>query len=272
MTFKCSYCGIQKINFRKYTHHLSIFHEADPGFFVTCNINNCKDTYCKVRGLVRHVAQKHKDITSNRNAAVNMLESDGNDMEMESMEVDNNSFTCEDDSSEDLQPLYNKKNLDNFRKHFAQSILKIKEKHILCSTLQTKNTESMKFLVEYQHDIYRSLVADLCSENGIQIGPESIYHQLVSENSLLGEFISEFETEHRLTKFLIDNSMHVKPREILLGRDNDGKKVVYHNVPVTDVLKLILSNDEVREHIHSQSRSETSIEILKDFTDGSILC
>lgn len=63
MFYTCSFCGLTKFSFFRYTKHLRKYHEQEPNFVVACNIQACKNTFNSVQALIRHISKRHKGST-----------------------------------------------------------------------------------------------------------------------------------------------------------------------------------------------------------------
>jgi hypothetical protein len=277
MGYTCAYCGIIKGTFKHYTRHLRIFHENLPNFSVNCNIDGCKDTFIRVRGLVRHIARKHKNVPLDADESVT---ADGNVMDCD----DDGDGYCDGDgetgnSTREMQPTVDNKftasclaqSVSDFEKHVTQCILKLREKHILPVCVQQDLIAEMQLMVSHIHDIYKVMFDTFCEEHDIaDQSSEGMGSFLTNDKSVFADVFDKIDTEYKLNKMIRTEFMFVQPIEIVLGSQPGKKPAVFSYIPVTSVLKLVLSNDEIRHHILSRQNLSCSGDGMYSFVDGTI--
>jgi len=165
------------------------------------------------------------------------------------------------------------KKMNEFQTVVAKSILKLRESHILPIAVQQDIVDNLKFITDMVHDTYKSLAVSLCNQHNIAIDNEGIHQHLVSETSLFDEAFNNVSTEHKLQAFLLSHSMLVQPQDIKLATDDSGRAVCFQYIPITKVLELLLSNDEVFQNFqeYRSRRFDCSNEdVIKDYADGSV--
>ena len=57
----CPFCNFRIVNLSSLLSHLRYVHSNDPGFFVTCRVDGCTNTYVKYASFRTHVYRHHKD-------------------------------------------------------------------------------------------------------------------------------------------------------------------------------------------------------------------
>ena len=266
MSFTCVACGQVKTTFKRYTKHLRVFHENAPNFFVTCNIQKCRDTMTTVRGFVRHVRRKHKLVTI------------GNIDDDKAMDLDNDAMDFDEEATDNIVPASSTNvsvtkvvadAVSDFQKHVVRCILKLREKHILPATVQQNLVDEMQSMVTHMHETYQSLFMEICEEQSI--APQSEAAQFLSSNTpMFSNVFSDIDSDYKLNKFVESNFMLAMPSEIVLATKASGKPAVFSYVSVTSVLKHMLLNEDIRHHILSRQDVLPNSDRMTSFVDGSV--
>jgi len=267
MLYTCLHCGLVKTTLYKYSKHLRLYHESSAKFNITCNIQGCKDTFTVVRCFVRHVGKKHAHVPEleieSGNAQIN-LDGDCN--------VDNSAVGSYADTRVDEK--FSRKSLDqtvnDFEKHVAQCILKLREKHILPVSVQQDIVDEMQLMVSQVHDTYQSVFTTFCEEQNISSPYAGMGQFMEQKTSLFDDVFKNINSDYKLNKFICSNFTFVKPQEIVLGHKSTGKPAVFSYISVSSVLKLMLSNDDIRHQVLSGNTVLPCTDALGSFTDGNI--
>jgi len=246
----CAYCGCIKKLFCRYTKHLRLYHECVDNFSVVCNIIGCKDSFTKVRCFVRHVHRKHKSRPT-LSQCQSTCDTDGNaenSVEMLDEISVNDTVDAYSDTDENDATIPVAKSVADFGKHVASCVLKLREKHILPVSVVQDIVDEMKFMVSYVHDYYSAAFKTLCSEHNISFPDDSVARVLSSDTSVYSNVFDSISSNYKLCSLIRKNFIHVQPLEITLAH-KDSKTVTFQYIRISDVLKLVLSNNAVLCHI-----------------------
>jgi hypothetical protein len=273
MMYTCTHCGIVKTTLYRYSKHLRLFHEKFAHFYVTCNIEGCNDTFHKVRNFVRHVAAKHKNVQTAESESVidaSDVESLDNVAIITTEEGCAHACTTEilDDQKCTLASL--DQTVSDLEKHMAFSILKLREKHILPVCVQQDIIDEMQLLVSQLHDTYKSVFLTVCEEQSITSPSAGMGHIFLNETSMFDDIFQHINTDYKLNRFICDNFQFAKPIEIVFEPRRPGNSPSFHYIPVSSVLKLMLSNVDVRQQIQSGKTVFEDAYHMASYVDGSI--
>jgi hypothetical protein len=159
MKYRCEHCDEVFVNFLRYTKHLKQFHEILPDFRVTCKINGCRNSCTTVRYFVRHVNRKHQ-ITQTVECDP-VLNADYHDSENEFDDAVNSCDNVVNTVSEKMSPPSLQQTVNEFEKHIAQCMLKLREQYILPANVQQDVIAEMQLTVSQIHDAYQSIFLTL---------------------------------------------------------------------------------------------------------------
>ena len=266
MLYTCSFCGVSKNSFCQYTKHLRLFHEHLPDFAVTCNIDGCSNSCKTVRCFVRHAAGKHKHPSNKKSKfCPRTVEPVQISMESDDEEglarVENSDLLCDTFSLE--------QSVQAFEKHVASSVLKITEKHILPVSVKQEIVNAMQFTAAHMHDTYKGIFQAFCAEHNLS-GNTGMGQLLLDDSPLLDGAFTEIDSKFKFTSAVASYFDLVKPIELVLKNSSKalmGQKPVFSYVPVSSVLRFLLSKEAVRDNILAGKKTVPA-GYYTDYTDG----
>jgi len=260
----CSYCGSANRLFCRYAKHLRLYHERLPNFSVTCNTDKCKDTFTTVKCYVRHVNKKHKTAVIDE-LPISSAESDTHRI-FDNAEVD--SEDCDDMPT----TVSVEQSVNEFGKHVACCILKLREKRILPASVVQDVIDEMNFMVLHVHETYRSVFNSILQQHNISPLGVGLSDIMLCDTSVYTSVFDGIDTDYKLKNTISNIFLLAKPRENILGRQTNGKPAGFHYISVGDVLKVMLSNCDVLQHILSMSKPNMTSchDCITSFADGSI--
>lgn len=71
----CPFCNFRVVNLSSLLSHLRFVHSSDPGFFLTCGVSGCANTYTKFTSFRTHVYRHHKELISSSTTTSTIHES-----------------------------------------------------------------------------------------------------------------------------------------------------------------------------------------------------
>jgi len=93
---------------------------------------------------------------------------------------------------------------------------------------------------------------------------------LSKDESVFSYVFVNLDSDYKLNKTIRRNLMFVQPVQMVLANPPDKKAAVFSYIPITLVLKLVLSNNEIRDHILSRQNLLSSGDAMTSFVDGNI--
>ena len=208
--FNCQHCDAELITYLRYTKHLKLFHESSPGFRVTCNLDNCRDSFTTVRYLVRHVNTKHRSTLRNDSVNIENVDDDVSDEGEREHSLTSDSLQSQPALEQDVDRvdrLTVQQHVCQFEKQIAQCILKLQEKHILPVVVQQDIIAEMQLVASQIHDTYSSIFRSFCEEQGLSIDiiDSDIGEFLCRENSIFNNVFENFSSDYTLKKYITTN-------------------------------------------------------------------
>ena len=140
--FQCSFCGLLYMSFGKLARHISVNHENVSGFFVTCVVRGCKNSYKSISSLKKHMQRVHTELLSvsvcgsiladNNESTSNELTPEMMDDLSELETVTDRVTDADDDTCSSVAEM-----LNIFHKQFTLLMLCAREIHILPAVVQS---------------------------------------------------------------------------------------------------------------------------------------
>ena len=272
MPFTCAFCSSSKRLFSQYVKHLRLYHETQPKFSVVCNIDQCRNVFHKVRNLVRHVNQKHKSSEALRSVTLDdtngTVENFGDPVAVCDDEA---ASSVSDEQETNATRLSVEDNVSDFRRHIASSVLKLREKHILTASVTQDVIDEMSSAVSCVHDTYKSVFRTFCADHNTPIEEDSVAGILLQDTSVYNDIFKGIDTDYKLNTFIRANFLYAAPVEYSLGHLPNGKPAGYQYIPLSDILKVMLSNSEVLHHVLSHQDGELeSNDAMLSYVHGTV--
>ena len=214
---------------------------------ITCNINNCQQTYTNVHTWKSHVRRTacHREATGmGRRSLINPIAPTNENPPMDDSESD----TADNIPQQGPTPqeLY-----EDFRSRYQQTFfdftVKMKEKYMLPNSVADRLTDDVQHLLEsFQQNIYDIIKKQLVVNNdpltlNFIFEDEDVFALMNQASKSAGAIGNALYSQYPLCE----------PIEMLLGHKENGKKDVGHYVPLVKMLKFILDQQDICSYIKS---------------------
>jgi hypothetical protein len=262
MRHTCEHCGVVKLSFNSYYRHIRLYHESMQNFYVTCNVNGCKNTFHAVQCLRRHVSKRHREISMNASVS-----SDETNMECEDVPTDAPMNSVQTETHSVSISLHDR--VSQIERHMIQFMLKEKEKYLLPVPVQQDIVNELHLMISEVHEAYQYMFNTFCLENNVAFGSNGSGSVFASEASPFGHIFSEMDSDYKLTKLIESSFQLVKPTELILADSSSGMPAKFSYVSITSTLQFLLSNEDIRNHILSRQMLSQN-DRMSSFTDGEV--
>ena len=154
-----------------------------------------------------------------------------------------------------------------FHSEFQKSLLlftmKIREEHLLPQSTAGSIVDGMQGLFE----MYALNVNDIIKEQlKIDPSPENLDF-ILDDESFFSSMCPMMKNESGLTTSMSLHLPYVKPLELCLGTSDTGKQDVIHIVPLADMLRSILSHDDIVDEILAYNAQRARCDVQHMFYD-----
>lgn len=262
---KCPYCNIKIVKFAQYTHHLKLNHEWANNFIITCHIPECHKTFKTVASYKQHNYRNHgtKDFFS----YVSEISEDQPAPSCTGISTVTNGIQdmASGEVHEDTDDKYS---IANFRKHFALFILNVKEKHLLPDSLTDSLTSELDFFVKFTEESYKYSINKGLLELGASLSDSKTFSALLGEGTQYEQANIQLDSRFKLKKFIKQNLPFVAAEEYLVSCQDEKSR--YHYIPITDLLKVLISNQDIYQEISNNFHERHHSHVLYDTCDGTI--
>ncbi|KAE8744960.1 hypothetical protein FOCC_FOCC008372 [Frankliniella occidentalis] len=192
-----------------------------------------------------------------------------NSNQAQGSQPENTTTANESDNQENLFPEYAAKD------QLAKFYLKLEAVHFLPSSTVQIIANQIKLVTEMSHlFLKKSLKSELQKtgfdpntvteliDNTFRADPIYNIHHKAHDSEQLG-------TEHLRMKFWKEHYPFVEPKEIYLGRDENGKKKFAHHVSIRESIEVMLRDPKVKQMVRDSFQRKPCSDVLADITDGS---
>lgn len=146
----------------------------------------------------------------------------------------------------------------------------MREKYILPVVAQQDIINDFRFMVSHIHDTYKQFFNSLChTYNLFEPQLTNISQLFANDNSVFLEAFDKIDSECKLNKAIQQTFSYVHPNEVIIGTSATGKPITCSYIPITSVLKLVLSNNDFSEQIMTNSYIHSEDDLLSSFVDAS---
>jgi hypothetical protein len=265
----CSLCDATKLSFKKYVRHLKLQHSSDKNFRVICNVDGCRNSFNRVRNLVRHVSRKHK-------VGSDIPEPDESD---DALSVASNTDSIHSESGLNehsdasvgatrvltLDTLTKK--IDELQLYFMRFMVMVKEKYLLPEAARADIADEVTFIFETLHEMYSTVFKSTCCTYSFDMSADLVCKYMFAPESPITRIFKDFSTDYNVAQYLKNRNILVESRKefVTVGECT----INFEYVPVPQVLTNVLSNREIIEHILQVSGSRRDDEWLRDYADGT---
>lgn len=267
--FQCSFCGCIYNEFGKLCRHTTNYHEQQPRFFIECVAHSCKCTFRSVDSLRKHVQRHHSEIfkfgsnafseifdncyTSADHADMNCFPEQENADGFESDESNDHGEPQEGTafSVADMMGL--------FDTMFTKFMLRLREVHILTSSVHSDIVAGVRHLVRSLLQSYRDLVRNYLHNNNF--APlDDTWQEIMNVENFFDSMELNGASEYALLRYLKRHDLIVQPIEYVVSSDEASvstAKDSFHYVLLLAVIKKMMSHKDVFHHVSQQSVAAT---------------
>lgn len=300
--FTCSLCYSQREfnSFSKYFRHITVFHQNDSKFTITCNLSQtCGALYRTFSAYKSHIYRYHQhELHSTCQQPINIhshsdhiqqdeieqnctIDSDDPDSDLSN----DDSFDCQeqDDFNFDLADVLlqtnnhqndeNEITLNSIIKSFVLFVLQLREDFLLPKTTMNTITNYIITLIE-SLQILLQRNANLSSVNGSSSASatpvafsEMISLKAIEEtvNDVCRQLQCITKSEYRFIQHCSELLGYVPPVEIILSDTNtEEKSETGYFIPIEQTLSQMLNNDHMVSRILQQINREKKLSSLND--------
>ena len=306
--FACSLCyGQREFNsFSKYFRHITVFHQNDSKFTITCNLSQtCGALYRTFSGYKSHIYRYHKDVlhstyqqSSNIHSHIHDIQQDEIEQNIEpncTTDSNDDSFDSEEENDLNFNMVdvilqennhrddENEITMNTIIKSFVLFVLQLREDFLLPKTTMNTITTYIITLIESLQILLRRK-AGLSSMNGSSLNSTTsiVCDEMISLKTI-EEIVSDVcrqlqcitKSEYRFTQHCCELLGYVPPVEITLSNGNAAgeKSETAYFIPIEQTLLRMLNNDNFVSRILQQINREKKSTLLNDdlmfsFRDG----
>ncbi len=263
LPYQCSVCRLPArkhfFSVKKLCQHLTVSHQHEPRFRVTCGINGCQNEYQKVASFQKHLSRNHSNIWRH-----DKRENDAEEV-IESVDIeDGNIFESDSDNDIEEDEIDEENIVENLTQAMSMFSLKMREKHVIPSVATDEVCNTMQeILIAFVQQSFKLQV-----DANEHATPQERCDTMVD---MIKNSCGKVATERKLMKYCTEHLGMNKPVELTLGRSEAGKKQSMQYVSVLQTIKFILSNEDIVSHILQRERIHNhESDVLCDFTDGEL--
>ncbi len=260
--YKCKKCDYLTNSCSRILRHYQHMHSQEPGFQITCCVQNCPKTYLRVNALIKHLKRKHPafvDQHLSQNDTCREFVQCQSDLH-DDMEIDP---VVEDPPEPPLEPIQY-----DFDNQVGLFLLNLKEKQRVQQVALTSLSSEVKSVIEMNNaQLVRQF--EIALKNQKETGEEiDLDYLLNQQNVAAAEAFDRLSTGYKLKKFCKKRLNPNDPIEIIMGHNDKGKPETMQYVPILQSLKNLLSHEDVLAQVFRGHKSPDNL--LKDFCDGSL--
>ena len=252
--FRCSVCSHRKFTtLRSYLSHLRIRHANDADFRVICGINHCQASYHNYGSLYKHIQRLHNDLLTQPNNSC----TDPNEA-VEFSDSDTEVETASPDRPLDMH-MCHEKFLGELSESVLKYSLKLREKYLLPSSTHTDIVSDTKLLINDILSNQNQLVNEHLKNLGHGVADDE-HLQRVLNTDKYDEVWNECDTSYKLIQNCRKRLGMIYPTKHVVGNHKN------YFIPITDVLKMLISKEEIRNHVLQTPISNDTL--LTSYTCG----
>lgn len=265
----CPFCSFPSYSFTKYLRHLRVFHESENNFVVKCHIANCNKFFNKVSNYYKHDYRNHRtmfftkmapndvcstEINSASNSGVLNDKVQGNDV------MGTQVMECSESNERPLTK-------EAYKYHCASFLLAVREKHSLPVSMQDTLISELKLLSNVISNDCRLVTEKGLAELGENLQSAPAFSSFFLQGGTLFEqAVDELDSTLKFNSYIASNFPFIAPCQYLLVNHDANSK--YDYIPMTDLLKAVISRPEVYEQIKKDQHCNHSSHVLYDACDG----
>ena len=268
--FYCTRCEHQSRSYWRLIKHYHLLHSIEPGFSVTCGVDNCQKAYSSIKALCTHLRSKHSAFYHQHIMAQKRAQSTDADLltlgeSQTEITIDSEIVVGADvqtkPNSVDLQALANN--------HIALWSLKLREIHKIPGSVCEEIRHSVAdMLCESRTSLLQDVHLKLQQCNASQAITDSVV-SILSAPTTYEVACTTLSRESHVSKYIEDNLGYVEPIQYVLANLNDGdsRTECMQYVPLLDSIKALMQNNDIFSAVVNSHESTDNK--LRDFCDGT---
>jgi hypothetical protein len=218
--YNCPICfEYGAITFSRLLAHIRYAHSRNPGFRLTCGIDECGKTYNKVDSYERHIRREHGGLRTTNDAA-NYEAAPALppivDHHMPDDRMGQNRANAD-------EPIPVTDDDEEFAEKIGKFILSVREQKKLSITCVKFFMEEMDAMLNLAHDKFSADIRQKLTQAGIDVAAVEGLEPLLSNPHPFSLPLEKLKTEKKKQiQFFKHHFGLVEPVEYMLGRDNAG--------------------------------------------------
>ncbi len=240
--------------------HYQYSHSHEPGFQISCCVQNCPKTYLSVRTLTAHLKKKHPTFANEH------LSQNDSSQEFSHCQIDQQ-VDMEIDQQVPAEPTLEPIQYD-YDQQVGLFLLNLKERGRVQQVALTSLSAETKSLIEMNNaQLVRQF--EIAMEKSRETGEEVDFNYLLSQqNAAAAGAFERLSTGYKLKSFCRKRLNMNEPIEIILGYSDNGKPETMQYISVIKTLQDLLSHEDVIAQVLRGHKSPNHL--LKDFCDGKL--
>ncbi len=266
-SYQCTYCPYLAPSLIQRLDHYKYVHSNEPGFQITCRVDNCPKRYTNIKSLKYHIKSKHYDAGKSlvkrtvpaKEPNVVQGEHDYEIQEMDTMSDQEESCIGNQAVPKLIQ--------HDYTKQHALFLLNMKEFNKVPQTACNKISDQIQSVLELNNEQFGDRVNRVLQEKGC-VTKEDITRLVAEQNANAAGSCENLNSAYKLDKYAHDNFDVVDPEDIILGIGADNKPRTMQYIPIEKSLKQLLNHEDVMSQVLSGHTSQDGK--LRDFCDGTV--
>jgi hypothetical protein len=258
--FKCGYENCWATLPSLMLGHLRLIHAQNA----TLRCCFCQKISSSSESFRKHIEREHYNELGREFQDLPSLDDDNNAGEVVSnVSLNNDDDGCNVDESMDVSKFF-----QIFSHQLTLFALQTREQHLLPKSTYNSIFSNMVSLFMTFHKHFSEVVLSHMESMGIDTASDMTLHNLLTDESLIENVWSSFNSDAKINRFCKDNLSLVESVEAVLGTNDAGKKESYQYIPVCKTLEKYLSHTDVWASVNRLKVNGS--DKLVDYTDGII--
>lgn len=243
--YECSICHFKSDIVKIIVQHLNI--HLINNIHITCPFTNCSKIFATKGSFKSHLFRTHKaDGTKSK------------DNILSESQISENVSTLNDTEFDDVPR-------DVICRNFANLIITLKCKFQITDTALNFMVSELEEIFKFQNIDNIKNITELCKDPIISKYKQQLIN--ATSNFEFASDISNFNSHYKRSTYFKNKFNYVAPREIFLGFNECHKKCSYHYIPILQIIKALMSENDFSTLFHEEKPSRTMK--YRDYNDGS---
>ena len=266
---KCKKCTFESDEQKRLLGHYMLVHESRPNFVILCSDvtgnDVCSKAFTTVKGLKRHIGERHKNMSVPRTRPRQdlVLDQAAHAVDVPVPASDHSTSTQIDNAAE-VVPFNNDQIA--IGKQYAKSLVILRETKRIPMSTCSLFAELTGNIVEATQTRLLNSVSLAMQQNVAQYIIDRAINRVVHEETLNRELIQSFSETEVLNKFISEHMSYIPPVTVLLGDGINRNRDTMQYIPLLDTLKQLTSRQEVFREIDLGHQSGD--QFMRDICDG----